>query len=57
LELFVSSVMRWMADEEPGAMDRVIADQLALLRSQMPSGKRQAEKDQASRNQAPVEIA
>jgi hypothetical protein len=57
LELFVSSVMRWMADEEPGAMDRVIADQLALLRGQMPSGKRQAEKDQASRNQAPVEIA
>jgi len=56
-ELFVSAVMRWMADEVPGTMDRVIAEQLVLLRDQMPSGKPKTEKGQASRNQTPAEIA
>jgi len=56
-ERFVSAVMRWMDDEVPGAMDRVIAEQFVLLHDQMPSGKPKTEKGQASRSQAPAEIA
>ena len=39
-ELFLSSTMRWLALPEAGAMDLVIDEQLALLRTQMASTRR-----------------
>lgn len=35
--LFLSATMRWIATPQPGAMDRVMAEQVAVLREQMAS--------------------
>lgn len=36
-ELFISSLMGWMSEQRPGAMDEVMAVQVELLREQMSS--------------------
>jgi DNA polymerase III delta prime subunit len=36
-ELFLSATMRWISVAKPGAMDRLIVEQVALLRQQMAS--------------------
>jgi AAA+ superfamily predicted ATPase len=42
-ELFVSSMVRWMAKREAGAMGRVMSEQLVVLREQMHSENRAAQ--------------
>ncbi len=37
-ELYVSSMMRWMVDQKPGAMPAILAEQLGTLRVQMRTG-------------------
>jgi hypothetical protein len=37
-ELYVSSMMRWMVDQKPGAMAAILAEQLETLRAQMRTG-------------------
>jgi AAA+ superfamily predicted ATPase len=44
-ELFVSSMVRWMATREPGAMGRVMSEQLVVLREQMHSENRAAQSE------------
>ena len=43
-ELFLSSMVEWMTDKQPGSMDSIMAVQLQKLREQM---KRQAQAAEA----------
>jgi hypothetical protein len=44
-ELFVSSIVRWMAEREAGAMVRFLDEQLVLLRAHMRSDSAKAVHD------------